>query len=102
MSTSGWVFMVGLRVVDLAALLGWLVWFFRLRDDPDDGRGDDERGGGGEGPPPEPDGPAGPSDGLLLPDADDWPVRLRDHTSRPARRRRVRRAPRPRRRERIR
>ena len=38
MSTQGWIFMVGLRVFDLGALVAWLVWFYRLRDD-DDGRG---------------------------------------------------------------
>ena len=28
--------MVGLRVFDVGALIVWLVWFFRLRDDDDD------------------------------------------------------------------
>ena len=37
--------MVGLRVFDIGALVVWLVWFFKLRDDEDD-----EGGGGGGGP----------------------------------------------------
>jgi hypothetical protein len=73
---EGWIFMVGLRVFDIGALIVWLVWFFRLRDDDD---GDDDRGGGGRTPDPEP--PKGPSDGLKLPLAhsDPWPHRRRDH-----------------------
>lgn len=81
MSTAGWIFMVGFRVFDLGAMIAWLVWFLRLRDEPDDpgdeGWGDD---------PPAPDGPdrpRGPSDGLPLPDAAPWPVRLRDHAAPP-------------------
>jgi hypothetical protein len=72
---EGWIFMVGLRVFDVGALIVWLVWFFRLRDDDDDGedfrRGDDE---------PEPD-PGGSPPGLRfpLPDSAPWPVRRRDH-----------------------
>jgi len=68
--------MVGLRVFDVGALIVWLVWFFRLRDDDDDhGRDDDDfRGGRNEPVPPEPGG-----DGLPLPDADPWPHRRRDH-----------------------
>ena len=38
---TGWIFMVGLRVFDIGALVVWLVWFFKLRDDEDD------EGGGG-------------------------------------------------------
>ena len=38
---TGWIFMVGLRVFDIGALVVWLVWFFRQRDDEDD------EGGGG-------------------------------------------------------
>ena len=51
--------MVGLRVFDIGALIVWLVWFFKLRDDEDDDGG----GGGGRGP------DRGP-DGAPLPDAD--------------------------------
>ena len=40
--------MVGLRVFDVGALVVWLVWFFRLRDDDDDD-GDDFRRGKGDG-----------------------------------------------------
>src|SRR5262245_45331500 len=60
--------MVGLRVFDIGALIVWLVWFFKLRDDEDDDGG----GGGGRGPDRGPDGPP-------LPDADPWPKRRRDH-----------------------
>jgi hypothetical protein len=79
MTTQGWIFMVGLRVFDLGALVVWLVWFYRLRDDGDDS-GDDK--GGGSGPPePQPE-PGGPIGGLELPkpDAAPWPHRRRDHT----------------------
>ena len=50
---EGWIFMVGLRVFDIGALVVWLVWFFRLRDDDDDADG----GHGGGGNAPEPDKP---------------------------------------------
>ena len=43
MTLTGWIFMVGLRVFDIGALIVWLVWFFKLRDDEDD------EGGGGPG-----------------------------------------------------
>jgi hypothetical protein len=74
---EGWIFMVGLRVFDIGALIVWLVWFFRLRDDDDDS--DDGRGGGGNAP--EPEQPSGPSGGLRLPlpDAAPCPSRRRDH-----------------------
>jgi hypothetical protein len=74
---EGWIFMVGLRVFDIGALIVWLIWFFRLRDDDDDS--DDGRGGEGNTPEPEP--PRGPPGGLQLPlaDADPWPSRRRDH-----------------------
>jgi hypothetical protein len=73
---EGWIFMVGLRVFDIGALIVWLVWFFRLRDDDDDS--DDFRGGGDDAPePPPPRGPGGLK--LPLPDARPWPVRRRDH-----------------------
>jgi hypothetical protein len=74
---EGWIFMVGLRVFDIGALIVWLVWFFRLRDD-DDGDDDGRRGDGDSPDPgPEPTGPGGLR--LPLPDADPWPVRRRDH-----------------------
>jgi hypothetical protein len=74
---QGWIFMVGLRVFDIGALIVWLVWFFRLRDD-DDGD-DDFRRGDGDTPEPEPT-PTGPGGlRLPLPDAEPWPVRRRDH-----------------------
>jgi len=74
---EGWIFMVGLRVFDIGALIVWLVWFFRLREDDDDS--DDGRGGGGNAPDPE--RPSGPSGGLDLPlaDSEPWPKRRRDH-----------------------
>ena len=71
MTLTGWIFMVGLRVFDIGALVVWLVWFFRQRDDEDD-----EGGGGGPGGP----GRGGdPDGGPPLPDADPWPERRRDH-----------------------
>ena len=68
--------MVGLRVFDIGALIVWLVWFFRLRDDDDDADG----GHGGGGNAPEPEHPNGPPGGLRLPLADSkpWPARRRD------------------------
>src|SRR3954452_13643862 len=68
--------MIGLRVFDVGALIVWLVWFFRLRDDDDDS--DDFRGGDGNAP--QPDEPKGPSGGLDIPlkDARPWPTRRRD------------------------
>jgi hypothetical protein len=65
---TGWIFMVGLRVFDIGALVVWLVWFFKLRDDEDDD------GGGGPG-----GGGRGPDGGPPLPDAGPWPHRRRDH-----------------------
>ncbi len=77
MTLEGWIFMIGLRVFDVGALIVWLVWFFRLRDDDDDS--DDGRGGDGNAP--EPDRPKGPSGGLRIPLANSrpWPSRRRDH-----------------------
>jgi hypothetical protein len=74
---EGWIFMIGLRVFDVGALIVWLVWFFRLRDDDDDS--DDGRGGDGNAPQPE--RPKGPSGGLRIPLANSrpWPTRRRDH-----------------------
>jgi hypothetical protein len=69
--------MVGLRVFDVGALIVWLVWFFRLRDDDDDD-GDDFRRGDGDTPDPGPSG-APPGLRLPLPDAAPWPQRRRDH-----------------------
>ncbi len=68
--------MVGLRVFDVGALVVWLVWFFRLRDDEDDD-GDDYRGGDEDAPGPDPKGGGGFR--LPLPDAAPWPTRRRDH-----------------------
>jgi hypothetical protein len=74
---EGWIFMVGLRVFDIGALVVWLVWFFRLRDDDDS----DDEGRGGDGNAPQPQPPKGPSGGLdlPLPDSGPWPCRRRDH-----------------------
>jgi hypothetical protein len=74
---EGWIFMIGLRVFDVGALVVWLVWFFRLRDDDDDS--DDFRGGDGNAP--QPDRPKRPSGGLELPlgDSRPWFARRRDH-----------------------
>jgi hypothetical protein len=65
MSTEGWIFMVGFRVLDVGLLVVWLVWFFRLRDD-DDSDGGGGGGSGGSGPEPEPSGDPG-GGGLILP-----------------------------------
>lgn len=79
MSTAGWIFLVGMRVIDVGGLIVWLIWFFRQQDEPDDWGGWDDPGGD---PPPAPPGPGGGDDRLpLLPDAAPWPARLRDHTS---------------------
>ena len=69
--------MVGLRVFDIGALIVWLIWFFRLRDDDDD----TGEGRGGDGNAPRPQKPEGPSGGLRIPlaDADPWPTRRRGH-----------------------
>jgi hypothetical protein len=84
MTTQGWVVMVGVRLLDVALLVVWLVWFFRLRDDGDDAGGGP--GGGGPGPTPDPPPRDGPRFELPLPDARPWPHRLRDHGSRDLRR----------------
>jgi hypothetical protein len=74
---EGWIFMVGLRVFDIGALVVWLVWFFRLRDDDDDD-GDDFRRGKGDGhEPEEPRDPGGSK--LPLPESRPWSSRRRDH-----------------------
>lgn len=83
MSTAGWIFIVGFRVIDLGALVVWLVWFFRLRDDPDE-RDDHGHGGGPDLPDGPESGPRGPALDLPLPDAAPWPTRLRDHGGVPA------------------
>jgi hypothetical protein len=76
-SLEGWIFMVGLRVFDVGALVVWLVWFFRLRDDDDDD-GEDYRRGPGDAPDPEePCGGGGLR--LPLPVSQPWHARLRDH-----------------------
>jgi len=74
---EGWIFMVGLRVFDVGALIVWLVWFFRLRDDDGDD-GDDFRGGADDPEDPDPRG-SPPGLRLPLPDSAPWPVRRRDH-----------------------
>ena len=71
--------MVGLRVVDVGALIVWLVWFFKLREDRDDEEDDDGGGGGRRPGPDEPDRRRGGFE-LPRPDADPWPSRLRDHS----------------------
>src|SRR3954453_4763764 len=82
MTTAGWVFLVGFRVFDLGALVAWLVWFYRLRDDPDEGGGDDGPGGG---PSAEPGpAPAGPERGRRRPDAEPGPAGRRGHEGPPA------------------
>jgi hypothetical protein len=77
-STEGWIFMVGFRVLDVGLLVAWLVWFFRLRDD-DDSDGGGGPGGGGPGPAPSDD--SGGGGGLALPLGQVRPggPRIRDH-----------------------
>ena len=69
--------MVGLRVFDVGALVVWLVWFFRLRDDDDDDGDDFRRGKDGGSEPEEPCGPGGLK--LPLPESQPWHSRRRDH-----------------------
>ena len=79
MTTEGWIFMVGLRVVDIGALVFWLIWFFRHCDDGDGNDGDDfRRDDDQRDQPPAPAG-GGPAVDLPLPDAEPWPRRRRDH-----------------------
>ena len=95
MTTEGWIFMVGLRVFDVGALIVWLVWFFRLREEDDDDDGGTDEGGGNQ---PRDDAPEDSGGGLELPrpDADPWPSRRRDHGGdRPAATPPARRVPRP-------
>ncbi len=100
-STTGWIFLVGMRVFDLGGMCIWLVWFFRQKDEPDD-EWWDEGGGDGDPPPSPNDAPRGPGLDLPLPDASPWSSgRLRDHTTAPPRRAVERRVD-PARRERVR
>jgi hypothetical protein len=80
MSPEAWIFMVGFRVVDIGALVVWLVWFYRQCDKEDDeSDGDDFRRDSGDEPagPPPPKG--GDGLGVPLPDAAPWPSRRRGH-----------------------
>src|SRR6187200_3669161 len=81
MKLQGLVFLIGLRVFDVGALIVWLIWFFKLRDDDDDDAGGDDFRGDGDPPDPEPSGPGGL--GIPLPNADPWPRRRRGHEDRP-------------------
>ncbi len=81
MKLQGLVFLIGLRVFDVGALIVWLIWFFKLRDDDDDDAGGDDFRGDGDPPDPEPSGPGGL--GIPLPDADPWPKRRRGNGDRP-------------------
>jgi hypothetical protein len=81
MKLQGLVFLIGLRVFDVGALIVWLIWFFKLRDDDDDDAGGDDFRGDGDPPDPEPSGPGG--FGIPLPNADPWPRRRRGHEDRP-------------------
>ena len=90
---EGWIFMVGLRVFDVGALIVWLVWFFRLRDDDDDGGRLPAAATATRPSPRSPRGPGGLR--LPLPDVRPWHSRRRDHRGdrRPRRCRRAARAP---------
>jgi len=85
MTTEGWIFIVGFRVFDVGLLVLWLVWFFRLRGDDEDG-GEDGPGGG---PGRAPDDPSG-GGGLFKPlgRLGQGGARLRDHRPRPGQPRR--------------
>ncbi len=91
MTLEGWIFMVGLRVVDVGGFCAWLFWFFRIRDDTTDDLVDEDEGGEEFRPrwgqaDPEPDPRPSPS-GFELPlgDSSPWPHRRRDHAGdRPA------------------
>ena len=92
MSLEGWIFMVGLRVIDLGALAVWLIWFYRQCDQEDDEPGGDDfrRSDDQDDQPPVPPSSGGGL-GVPLPDAAPWPTRRREHgdripTARPARR----------------
>jgi len=72
--------MVGLRVFDVGALIVWMVWFFRLKDDDEDDPSDGEDFRRGADEPVDPPPSAGPPDlELPRPDAEPWPARRRGH-----------------------
>ena len=83
MTVEGWIFMVGLRVLDIGALIAWLIWFYRQKDSDDDEAGGDDFRRELE---PDDEPPVPPSGGngldLPLPDAAPWPNRLREHGDR--------------------
>lgn len=83
MSLEGWIFMVGLRVLDIGALIAWLVWFYRQKDEDDDETGSDDSWRSHE-PDDQPPVPPSGGDGLTLPlpDAAPWPTRLRERGDR--------------------
>ena len=81
MTTEGWIFMVGFRVIDVGALIVFLVWFFRQRFDADDPPEDDGPGGGGRGPDRD-RGPSGGGLGLPLDRVQSGRRRLRSHSGR--------------------
>ena len=92
MSLEAWIFLVGFRVIDLGALIVWMVWFYRQCDKDDDEPGGDDfrRSGDQDVEPPVPPSRGGGLD-IPLPDAAPWPTRRRDHgdvapAARPARR----------------
>lgn len=83
MSTAGWIFLVGMRVIDVGGLIVWLVWFYRHQeDDPGDDWSDWDDPGDGDRPSDPPRGPGGRELDLPLPDAGPWSVRVRDHGDR--------------------
>ena len=70
--------MVGFRVIDVGALVVFLVWFFRQRFDADDPPDDDGPGGSGPQPGPQP-GPGGGGLPLPLDTVRPSQTRLRSH-----------------------
>ena len=82
MSLEAWIFLVGFRVVDLGALVVWLVWFYRECDNEDDESDDDDFRHPPDDEPNEPPKPTGGLD-LPLPDATPWRRRRRNHDDDP-------------------
>ena len=94
MSLEGWIFMVGLRVVDLGALVVWMVWFYRQCDkDDDESGGDDFRRSDDRDDEPRVPPPTGGGLDVPLPDAAPWSTRRREHGDRMPAQRPARRQP---------
>jgi len=96
MSAAGWVFQIGIRVVDVGLLVFFLVWMFRRMRDEEDDPEDDGPGGGGSDPRPH-ESPGG-GGGSVLPTGRARPGRRKRDHGRPTplpRQRGAERVPRP-------